>query len=147
SSLCRVESNSGSLASHSSRGSGKAEFDRRRPAAHAEGGVPGTPWHPVLDELPECKHHVLEVLRQPLEKRLTKVQSRVSPRPQSFGGAGRKGDELLGLSRTGSVVLTGQPPISPRQPFTRALCVGPGWPGTSPPFRALNSVQRNNDAA
>jgi magnesium chelatase family protein len=28
-----------------------------------------------LDELPECRRHVLEVLRQPLEERLTRIQS------------------------------------------------------------------------
>jgi Magnesium chelatase, subunit ChlI len=53
----------------------------------------------LLDELPEFKHHVLEALRQPLEKSITKVQSHVYPRPQSSGGAGRKGDDLSGLAQ------------------------------------------------
>jgi magnesium chelatase family protein len=29
----------------------------------------------LLDELPECRRHVLEVLRQPLEKSITEIQS------------------------------------------------------------------------
>ncbi len=29
----------------------------------------------VLDELPECRRHVLEVLRQPLEERVTRIPS------------------------------------------------------------------------
>jgi magnesium chelatase family protein len=29
----------------------------------------------LLDELPECRRHVLEVLRQPLEESLTEIQS------------------------------------------------------------------------
>jgi magnesium chelatase family protein len=28
-----------------------------------------------LDELPECRRHVLEVLRQPLEESVTRIQS------------------------------------------------------------------------
>jgi magnesium chelatase family protein len=34
-----------------------------------------------LDELPEFRRHVLEVLRQPLEEGITYLQSRGRPRP------------------------------------------------------------------
>jgi magnesium chelatase family protein len=34
-----------------------------------------------LDALPECRRHVLEVLRQPLENGITSIQSRVHLRP------------------------------------------------------------------
>src|SRR5512132_1283756 len=35
-----------------------------------------------LDELPEFRRHVLEVLRQPLEKSITRIQSPARPRTQ-----------------------------------------------------------------
>jgi magnesium chelatase family protein len=40
-----------------------------------------------VDELPECTRHVREVLRQPLEKGLTKIQFPVRHRPCYFGRA------------------------------------------------------------
>ena len=36
----------------------------------------------LLDELPECRRHVLEVLRQPLEEGVVSLQSRGRPRPR-----------------------------------------------------------------
>jgi magnesium chelatase family protein len=35
-----------------------------------------------LDEWPECRRHVLEVLRQPLEESLTRIQSPERPKSQ-----------------------------------------------------------------
>jgi magnesium chelatase family protein len=44
-----------------------------------------------LDELPEFRRHVLEVLRQPLEKSITRIQSPARPRSHSSSGAGGTG--------------------------------------------------------
>jgi magnesium chelatase family protein len=41
-----------------------------------------------LDELPECRRHDLEVLRQPLEKSVICIQSRVPRRPYSSDHVG-----------------------------------------------------------
>jgi magnesium chelatase family protein len=41
-----------------------------------------------LDELPEFKRHTLEVLRQPIEKSITRIQSRAQRRPYGAGHAG-----------------------------------------------------------
>jgi hypothetical protein len=38
-----------------------------------------------LDELPECRRHVLEVLRQPLEKGITRIPSPAPHRPRRAG--------------------------------------------------------------
>jgi hypothetical protein len=45
-----------------------------------------------LDELPEFRRHVLEVLRQPLEERLTRIQSPERPKPPYFCGVSQKDD-------------------------------------------------------
>jgi predicted ATPase with chaperone activity len=42
-----------------------------------------------LDELPECRRHVLEVLRQPLENGVVYIQSRGHPRPSGLGRSRR----------------------------------------------------------
>ncbi len=44
-----------------------------------------------LDELPEFRRHVLEVLRQPLEKSIARIQSPACPRPRRAGCARRVG--------------------------------------------------------
>ena len=40
----------------------------------------------LLEERPEGKRHLLEVLRQPLEKGITPMQSPERPRPRRTGG-------------------------------------------------------------
>jgi hypothetical protein len=42
----------------------------------------------LLDKLPEPKRQVLEVLRQPLEKSITRIQSRPHRRPYGIGHGG-----------------------------------------------------------
>jgi magnesium chelatase family protein len=49
-----------------------------------------------LDERPEFHRHVLEVLRQPLEKSITRVQSPARARPQSLRRFSCTGDEREG---------------------------------------------------
>jgi hypothetical protein len=41
-----------------------------------------------LDELPEFKRHVLDVLQQPLEMSITRIQSRAHCRPYGIGPGG-----------------------------------------------------------
>jgi Magnesium chelatase, subunit ChlI len=52
-----------------------------------------------LDERQEFRHHVLEVLRQPLEKRITRVQSPGRPGSRCFGHDRRVGRDIDGLTR------------------------------------------------
>jgi predicted ATPase with chaperone activity len=67
-------------------------LELQSPAAGAPGaGTSRLAHHSILflDELPEFKRHVLEVLRQPLEKSITRIQSRPYRRPHGAGHAGR----------------------------------------------------------
>jgi magnesium chelatase family protein len=51
-----------------------------------------------LDELPECTRHGLEVLRQPLEEGITRIQSPARPRPSCLRLAGRAYDDIRGAA-------------------------------------------------
>jgi hypothetical protein len=57
----------------------------------------------LLDELPECRRHVLEVLRQPLGEGVTRIQFPVRPRSQCASGFSRAGGDGEGI---GQGVLT-----------------------------------------
>jgi hypothetical protein len=51
----------------------------------------------LLDERPECTRHVLEVLRQPLEDGITRIQSPARTKPLYFGGVRRTGEGRKGF--------------------------------------------------
>jgi predicted ATPase with chaperone activity len=51
----------------------------------------------VLGERPACRHHVLEVLRQPLEEGVTYLQSRGRPRLQCYCDLRRMRHDRRGL--------------------------------------------------
>ena len=53
----------------------------------------------LLDELPECTRHGLEVLRQLLENSITPIQSPACPRPCGTGRAGGADADRHGLVR------------------------------------------------
>jgi Magnesium chelatase, subunit ChlI len=53
-----------------------------------------------LDELPECRRHVLEVLRQPLEGGITQIPSPARPKPPCFGGLSETDDDHEGFGQS-----------------------------------------------
>jgi hypothetical protein len=53
-----------------------------------------------LDARPECRRHVLEVLRQPLEDGVTRIQSPARPKPPYFGGVSQTGDDHEGFGQS-----------------------------------------------
>ena len=63
-----------------------------------------------LNELPEFRRHVLEVLRQPLEKSVTRIPSRERPQLRRTGGTGRIGDARA-ARRQGRVRALPQAPV------------------------------------
>jgi hypothetical protein len=52
-----------------------------------------------LDELPECRHHILEVLRQPLEESVIYLQSRGRPESSCFRRVSYTAHDLSGLGQ------------------------------------------------
>jgi hypothetical protein len=66
---------------------------------------------PFLDARPECRRHLLEVLRQPLEKRGIAMSCPAHPRPRGFGG-----DCRLGSTPHGVAPHTVGPPRSGSRP-------------------------------
>jgi hypothetical protein len=65
----------------------------------------------LLDELPACRRHVLEGLRQPLEERLTRISSPERPRSHrssSASGTDHASRVALRLART-SLLVSSRP--------------------------------------
>jgi hypothetical protein len=104
-----------------------------------------------LDELPECRRHVLAVLRQPLVETVVSMQSPERPRPQalrrwSATGAAREDagqaqvpstredvtgvdmDPLVGAEAGQPHGVAGQPTLDPAAPLPSQARQQPMWP-------------------
>jgi predicted ATPase with chaperone activity len=71
-----------------------------------------TPHH-TIDELPEFRRHVLEVLRQPREDSVTRIQSPTRPGLDGFGrlGSAIQGDHGLAPGACSTFLRSLSPPV------------------------------------
>jgi hypothetical protein len=121
------------------------------PGAAAGGRVAGAPLRAFLDEWPECRRHVLEVSRQPLEESLTRIPFGGRPGSQSIcrvhtAGDGRErfGPRWVATSHHGGgcpAASLRPPPFQPRQP-SRALRLTSGhtWSTDTPSVTCLSGA-------